>query len=597
MATSYTQIRSMLVSEMFYLRNILTTGCLKCTALSMAMGSGSTWSILGNQQNRRVFSLYKTSTWHQTRRRFFPSYMETRHSSSLPSQDNVIRIPKAVARKLEKRMNQRGPFKFRGRLFVGQPGKLIISAKRSEFSHYQNQYYDKFKPPRLASQGWKHKKSVGDHFTINSIKGNPTLMKEETDGISTTFDSFNLHESLLDGLNSLNIKQPTKVQVAAIPKILHGHNVLCAAETGSGKTLTYLLPLLHHLKKENEERGMEAVARLPRSLVLVPSRELAEQVLAVARRLCNCVDLSANIIEGGRRIKTLQNTTVTPTDILIATPSALLRCLISGWIHLTNIRHVVIDEIDTMLDDSFKKIVVNIVKRIPIRGEAAMSENAQLIMTGATMPKNANLTLEEVLEPEALVTVATSYLHRLMPHVPQKFLRLHSSEKAGKLLELVKRDIKHDIQVMVFCGRTESCNWVSYFLQNNNIPGVVRLNGNMNVSQRVGIFRRFQKGTEKVLVCTDIGSRGLDTVRVQHVINFDFPNAMSDYIHRVGRVGRVGSLASGHVTSFIVHRWDVDLVNKIERAVRKRDVLPSVDANIKGRLNRIQQAKLNEDML
>ncbi|XP_077993665.1 putative ATP-dependent RNA helicase DDX28 [Glandiceps talaboti] len=565
------------------------TGCVKCTALRLGFPIPSLSAA--KRMIRPVTSLqeYVGAINHS---------IITRKSSTATSPDNVIRIPKPITKKLEKQIGQPGPFKFRGRLFIGRPGKQIITAKRPEFNHYQNQFYDKFKPPKLASDGWKHKKSYGDYFTINSTRGNPAIpnnSEESYAGVIPSFSTFQLHESVMNGLKSMEIERPTKVQIAAIPQILKGHNVLCAAETGSGKTLTYLLPIIHKMKIENEKFGMKSAVGLPRALVLLPARELAEQVLAVARQLAKSVNFSARIVEGGRRLKTLQRTTDGPLDLIVATPGAMLKCLTSGWLHMHNIQYVVVDEIDTMLDDSFKKIVLNILSRIPIRDEPQKSENAQLIMTGATMPRNAEEILGEVVEPEALVTVTTSHLHRLMPHVPQKFMKIHSQDKAGKIIELLEKDVKRNIPVLVFCNTTDSCNWLYRYVQENGLSAI-KLNGGMNTEKRVGVFREFQKGRENILICTDIGSRGLDTQHVQHVINFDFPNGMSDYIHRVGRVGRVGAQVSGHVTSFIIHKWDVDLVNKIERSVRRREVLPSVDANIKGKLTRISEAKTMEEI-
>nr|XP_006817035.1 PREDICTED: probable ATP-dependent RNA helicase DDX28-like [Saccoglossus kowalevskii] len=498
-------------------------------------------------------------------------------------------------------MKMKGRIRFRGRVFTGQPGKQIIAAKRTEYSHYVNQHFNKFKPTRLASQGWKHSRSCGDHFTINNTRGNPAFPKKSDQGSEhnesvTSFSDFHLHESLINGLASMEIEQPTNVQILTIPQVMRGHNVLCAAETGSGKTLSYLLPMLHQMKTETEKLGMKSAVGLPRALVLLPARELAEQVLAVARRLSKFTELSANIVEGGRRHKTLHSTSDSPLDLMVATPGALLKCVTSGWIHMDNVRYVVIDEIDTMLDDSFRTMTLNLLKRISIRHSADNTENAQVIMIGATMPKNAEEMLDNVVEDGSLVTVKTTHLHHLMPHIPQKFIRIHSKDKAGKTLELVKRDVKCKIPVVVFCNKIDSCNWLYQFLKENNVSAL-KLNGGMNHKERYGLFQQFQKGIQNVLVCTDIGSRGLDTIRAQHVINFDFPHGMSDYIHRAGRVGRVGSQTSGHVTSLIVHKWDVDLVHKIERSVRMREVLPNVDANIKAKLLRISQAQVLEDEL
>ncbi|XP_030845649.1 ATP-dependent RNA helicase abstrakt [Strongylocentrotus purpuratus] len=184
-------------------------------------------------------------------------------------------------------------------------------------------------------------------------------------------------------------------------------------------------------------------------------------------------------------------------------------------------------------------------------------------MVGATMPRKATNILAEIIPPENLEVISTPHVHRIMPHVHQKFLRLHSEDKALKILELVKREQKRRVPMMVFCNMASTCDWLAHILTENGIPAL-RLHSKMGGKSRSGVMEAFKSGDAHILVCSDIASRGVDTVQVQHVVNLDFPPFTSDYIHRAGRVGRVGSQGSGHVTNFVVHKWDVELVNKIE---------------------------------
>ncbi|XP_038073292.1 probable ATP-dependent RNA helicase DDX28 [Patiria miniata] len=508
--------------------------------------------------------------------------------NSAVGQANVITVPKRISEKIDSLRKSRGPIKWRGRVFNARPGKELISAKRKEFNYYQNQTYDKFKPPKLASDGWKHKRSCGDHFTILAFRGNPSLQdRGDSADKPTTFTSFDLNEKLLLALGNMDIKSPTKIQSAAIPSILKGRNVLCAAETGSGKTLAYLLPVLHMLLWETATHGRATQAGRPRCLVLVPGWELAQQIKFVAASLLKETSLVARYLDGSKSPKSLRHTFLTPADVVISTPGPVLNCLRQKFMTLESATHIVVDECDTMLDDSFCNTLLNILQRMHIstrsQSQTKPFEETQLILAGATMPKQAAETLKDILPEKALEIVATTHLHRIMPHVSQKFLRLHSQDKAAKILEIVTKDSRQSIPVMMFCNEVSTCNWLALFLEESNIS-VLRLNGDMDPEKRKGVMRSFQKGVSNVLVSTDIGSRGMDTIQVRHVVNFDFPRFMSDYIHRVGRVGRVGGSSGDHVTSFVVHKWDVDLVRKIERAVRVRDALPKVNANIKNKL-------------
>ncbi|XP_022083241.1 probable ATP-dependent RNA helicase DDX28 isoform X2 [Acanthaster planci] len=508
--------------------------------------------------------------------------------NSAVDRTNVIQVPKRISHQIDKLQKSRGPIKWRGRLFNAYPGKELISAKRKEFNYYQNQTYDKFKPSKLASDGWKHKRSCGDHFTILAFRGNPSLQDKEDDtGTPSNFAAFNLNEKLLNALETMDIESPTKIQSAAIPSILRSRNVLCAAETGSGKTLAYLLPILHLLLWEMATHGRVTQAGRPRCLVLVPAWELAQQIKFVAASLLKETCMVARHLDGSKSTKSLRHSFLTPADVIVSTPGSILNSLRQKFMTLEDTTHVVIDECDTMLDDSFCSSLLNILRRMHISATAQSKKKpfaeTQLVLAGATMPKKAADTLKDILPERALEIIATSHLHRIMPHVSQKFLRLHSQDKAATILKIVTKDNKQNKPIMIFCNDVSTCNWLAWFLEESNI-NVLRLNGDMDPEKRLGIMRSFQKGVCSVLVCTDIGSRGMDTIQVQHVVNFDFPNFMSDYIHRVGRVGRVGSRGGDHVTSFVVHKWEVDLVQKIERAVRMRESLPKVNANIKNKL-------------
>ncbi|XP_071822478.1 probable ATP-dependent RNA helicase DDX28 isoform X2 [Apostichopus japonicus] len=462
----------------------------------------------------------------------------------------VIKVPKRLEKKValtRKVRKDRGQFQWQGRVFNSRPGKEILSAKRKEFNYYQNQIYETKAPVKLASQGWKHKKSVGDHFTLLAHRGNPSIYDPDLEEkANLQFSKYNLDDRLLTELEDINIVTPTIIQDIAIPVLMKGRNTLFAAETGSGKTLAYLLPILDSLLKQRDKYDGGDVAS-PRAVILLPARELAQQVHIVAEHLTKNYGINSELLDRVSNSDLDKENLERPIDLLVATSGKIIKAVKNGLISLRSVRHTVIDETDTLLDDSFKSSTLHILKK---------------------------------MEENSLDVISTPHLHRVQPHVTQRFMRLHSKDKAVTLLQLLGKDVRTKTAVMVFCNETSTCNWLAYVLEENGID-CLRLNGDMKTKDRRGVMEAFQSGSCDILVSTDIASRGIDTHRVEHIINFDFPTFMSDYIHRVGRVGRVSSKAGGRVSSFVIHKWDVDLVNKIESAVRNRESLPRVDANIK----------------
>lgn len=200
-------------------------------------------------------------------------------------------------------------------------------------------------------------------------------------------------------------------------------------------------------------------------------------------------------------------------------------------------------------------------------------------MASATLPTNTDEMLQSVINPETIVQVESPNLHRLMSHVPQRFLRMNKSDRPLQLLSIVKSDLQKNRPVLIFSNKNETCDYVSIFLNNNGID-CVNFNGDMLAKLRIGRFEKFQNGEVNVLSTTDVASRGLDTTKTMHVINFDFPLYVSDYIHRCGRTGRVGSEENCNITNFVSSAREIYLVNRIEHAARTGNVLPNVNANI-----------------
>ncbi|XP_031341218.1 probable ATP-dependent RNA helicase DDX28 isoform X1 [Photinus pyralis] len=445
---------------------------------------------------------------------------------------------------------------------------LVIRCKRKEYNYYMGQRYSKLDDVPLASKGWTHNKSKGDYFYVY-----PQSPLSEGDRFQLS--DLHLQDSVTQRLQKDGIETLTSFQNEAFGTICKGHHSILTAESGCGKTLAYLLPIIHNIIGEKSS-SMNS----PRALILVPGRELAHQIASVAEKLVGETNLKVKVVVGGRTKRAMLNPEFSEVDILIGTPGALGKLTGVGIYKLNQLSYAVFDEADTLIDDSFIERLSSIVKRVG---------TSQIILVSATMPTN----IPSILQPynNSFVNVTSPFLHRPLNHLTQQFLRLGRSIKPQQLLQIIK---KNRDPLLIFTNRNETCNWVSYFLKENGVSAS-RVNGDMNYEERIVQWNEFQSQNNRILVATDLCSRGLHLPHVKHVVNYDFPLYVADYLHRIGRTGRFGQ-ESCKVTNFVAGDEEVKIVQKIELAIRRNEAIQNVDGNI----TRILQRKLlrkstNED--
>ncbi|KAL3265906.1 hypothetical protein HHI36_010096, partial [Cryptolaemus montrouzieri] len=440
--------------------------------------------------------------------------------------------------------------------YSNQSGHCVITCKNKKLNHYLGTRYNNLDTIPLASKGWGHSKSKGDFFIINPVPDSDYKKPY------IPFTELHIKPELIKTLKREGIKAATQFQAEVIPDMFGQDHILIGAETGCGKTLCYLLPLLQDIAEQ--ERSSD-VLNTPRILILVPNRELAYQVGEMANILSEPLNLKVKIIVGGRTKSIMMNPEFEEIDVLVSTPGAIGKLSTTGVYRLNNVQHTVLDEADTLTDDSFDERISGILRRVP---------QSRIVLISATLPKHLPDSLKPI-EPN-LTQIISPEIHKPLLHISQKFLRLTRSGRVSHLLQIIKSSKE---PFVVFTNRNETCNWLAMFLRESG-ENCSNINGDMNYAIRIQQWNDFVQGKTRILAATDIGSRGIDTIQVKQVLNYEFPLYAADYLHRIGRVGRIGSPANCKVTNFVCGGQEIDLVQQIELSVRKGQALSDVDGNI-----------------
>ena len=576
---------------------------------------------------------------------------------------NIIRIGHKMTQVIDKKRQKYLEKKIQEEKFSNsfrQSRRLLIACSNPNFNHYTGQAYKNFSERNFASYGWRNRRSAGQYFTINAISSHPSLidnqkLKNEREEMIEFNDTF-LNPLLIQILTKkIQFHQPTLIQFLGINKILlRQSHQLIVAETGGGKTLAYSLPIIECcvlMKKNLDKLNIKQANNQPKCIILVPTRELAFQVYQTFNILINFNDslsaqneseenwlenfknlnviidlhkaqIKAKELVTGIQLNSFDQNQMKPIDVLITTPGQLEDRLANKTFNSAFLRHVVLDEADTLLDDSFSSTTLKCLNSLGMsfdlpnvelllshsneendsdklealrRDQFSISlekklkdPSVQLLFVSATVPRDLKNILNDLINSEtSLNTISTSKINRLMLHVPQKFIRTNAARRTQQLIELIEKDLgKKNIQrtIMIFTYRTKTAIYVYKLLKEKNIECEI-LTKQLNNQDRSKVVDNFFNGKVRVLVCTDIASRGWDTLNVNHVINFEMPQFIADYLHRVGRVGRINahkySGSGAQVTNFIINRFEVDLVWNIERSLRLDTELHNINANVK----------------
>lgn len=380
------------------------------------------------------------------------------------------------------------------------------------------------------------------------------MEKEQT----PDWQNLKLNPQLLKAIDALGFSSPTQVQLKCIPLISGGQQVIGIAQTGTGKTAAYLLPLLLKVKYA---QGTE-----PRAVVLVPTKELVVQVVEQSQQLSQFTDLRIIGIYGGVGPKTQIESIKNGVDILVATPGRFMEIYLRNELPIKQIKTLVLDEADRMMDMGFMPQLRKIFEVIP-------SKRQNLLFSATFNPKVEKLS-EEFLEFPVKVEItpqatASVQVEQELYHVPNMRTKINLLEHLLANAELNR--------VIVFARTKENANNVFHFIERKKMGPVRVVHSNKGQNTRINAMNEFKNGDLRILVATDVAARGIDVQNVSHVINFDVPVLYEDYVHRIGRTGR--ALQEGKAITF-VNPAEENHIAEIEKLIRQKIAVRKLPSDV-----------------
>jgi ATP-dependent RNA helicase RhlE len=366
---------------------------------------------------------------------------------------------------------------------------------------------------------------------------------------NTGFQDFKLNKQLLLAVKEAGYGLPTPIQKKAIPLISAGHDVMGIAQTGTGKTAAFVLPLLMKIKY--------AQGAVPRALIIAPTRELVAQLQKEVEKLSMFTDLRSAAVFGGIGPRSQIEILEKGVDILVATPGRFLDLYYRGIILVKNLKTLVLDEADKMMDMGFMPQIRKILEVIPVK--------RQNLLFSATMPPNVMTLSEEFLEYPLIIETTPSAT--TAEPVDQYCYQLPNFKTKIHLLEYLLRDTEIFNKVIVFVKTKKVADNIYKFLMRSTTGEIRVIHSNKGQNARINSLESFKNNTVRILVSTDVSARGIDVTLVSHVINFEVPVVYEDYVHRIGRTGRA---TNPGVAITFYHPAEQYHLKKIEKLIKKK---------------------------
>jgi len=356
------------------------------------------------------------------------------------------------------------------------------------------------------------------------------------------FKDLGLPAVLTDKCEQLGYTEPTPIQKQAIPIVLEGGDIIACAETGTGKTAAFLLPILHKLNTGKRPVGTKV-------LILAPTRELANQTDAACRQFAP-KGITCTSIIGGTGYRAQENALKRNPTIIIATPGRLIDFMEQGLVNFSGLTTLVLDEADRMLDMGFMPAIKRIVKAVPAR--------RQTLFFSATMSGEIERVAYSILNDPQLVDISPR--GSAAGTVQQTAYPVDQASKTSLLLDLLEKEQFE--RVLVFTRTKRSADRIAHILEKRDHSSN-RIHGDRSQSQREAALKSFKTGKTRVLVATDVAARGIDIESVSHVINYDIPEAPEDYVHRIGRTGRAGSIGRAITLFTLAEEHSMKAIEKL----------------------------------
>lgn len=363
-----------------------------------------------------------------------------------------------------------------------------------------------------------------------------------------TFLELNLNTSLLNALNDLGFENPTPIQEKVYPAVMSGRDTVGIAQTGTGKTFAYLIPILRQLKYSEQKH--------PRILVVVPTRELVLQVVDEVKKLSTYMTVRVVGVYGGTNINTQKQVVYNGMDILVATPGRLVDLVMTGVLRLKSIQKLIIDEVDEMLNLGFRPQLMSFLDSLPVR--------RQNLMFSATLTEEvATMIADYFYEPET-IEIATQGTP--LEQIAQYYYEVPNFFTKVNLLEHLLKDDTTYQRVLVFAASKQLADRIFEHLDARFPEQIGVLHSNKSQNYRINALERFKNGTSRILIATDVASRGLDIPDITQVINFDTPETPEDYMHRIGRTGRA---AKAGIAITFANEVEMKQLSEIEKFMNK----------------------------
>jgi ATP-dependent RNA helicase RhlE len=392
-----------------------------------------------------------------------------------------------------------------------------------------------------------------------------------------SFATLGLSDAILRAVTEQGYTSPTPIQAQAIPAVLNGGDLLAGAQTGTGKTAGFTLPILHRLStdKIGAAQVNKTAARVVRALILTPTRELAAQVEESVRLYGKYTSLNSAVIFGGVGINPQIKQLKHGVDILVATPGRLLDHMEQRTVDLSKVEILILDEADRMLDMGFIRDIKKVLAVLPPK--------RQNLLFSATFSDEIKALADGLLNKPAMIEVARR--NSAVEVIQQTIYPVDRDKKHPMLAHLIKSN--NWTQVLVFTRTKHGANKLVEQLGADGI-GAMAIHGNKSQSARTKALSEFKDGALQVLVATDIAARGIDIDQLPHVVNYDLPNIPEDYVHRIGRTGRAG--ATGEAVSLVCVD-EHDMLKDIEKLIKQtlpRQVIPGFEPDPSARAQPIQ---------